>query len=149
MKQLIRWCDWELKNEFTASGYFCVMLFSYGMVELIYGKQEINVWVIVQMFLLNYVISTLHRIVFNQERDYDNKVYYKRAIALVVISSAAIVFVCHFFSWFEGCSIFAELFMYLCMIFSYFFVWLIARLMKTYDTKQLNEQLERFKKGAK
>ncbi len=148
VKRLIKYCDWELKNEFMCCGYFCAMLFCYVVTECIYGKMEISIWTLLQMFLLNYVISTVHQLTFNQEAEYSNKEYYKRAIVLVTVSSAAIILAAHVFSWFKGRSLYAELFMYLCMLSAYLFVWWINKMRRKYDTKELNEQLQRFKEGG-
>lgn len=149
MKKFVQWCDWELRNEFMACAYFSMMLFCYVVVEFLYGKEDINIWVIVQMFLLNYVLAVLHRFLLDQEKGYDNAEYYARAGSLVVISLISMIAVCHCFSWFKGYSPMAEWFMYICMVCGYLFVWFIARKRKEYDTKELNQQLEQYKKNQK
>lgn len=149
MKYIIKWCDWELKNEFMTSGYFCVMVFSYGIVELLYGRSQVNIWVLFEMFLLNYVISTVQKLVLSENKEYTTKEYYRKVIILIIASFVAIVFTCHFFGWFKGSSIYAELFMYITVICSYLYVWMWMRWMKKRDTKELNEQLDRFKEKQK
>lgn len=145
MKRFIQWCNWELNNEFVASGYFCVMLGCYMITEFIYGKKQVDFMILLEMFLLNYVLSTIQKLILDVEKDYDNKTYYQRATGLCIGSFLCTVLVCHCFDWFKGRSIIAEVFMYGCMIVAYLFVWIISRCAKKYDTKQLNEQLERFK----
>lgn len=146
MKQLITYLNWEMENEMRASGYFCVMLCCYGIVELVYGHHEMTFVTGVEMFLLCYVIATMQRLVLDEEKDYDKKSYYQRTIGLTMVSSVLTILCCHGFRWFEHRSFYAELFMYLCMICAYITVWILARLAKKYDTKQLNEQLIQYQK---
>lgn len=145
MKRLLRFLDWELKNEFHTGGYFSVMLFCYAVVELCNGYQDLNIVVLTEMFLLNYLISIIQKLVLDEEKDYDPKTYKKRTTFLIVLSTVLIVISCHCFGWFQNRSIWAEIFLYLMMIAAYITVRVIERIAKKYDTKQLNDQLMQYK----
>lgn len=149
MKYIIKFFHWELKNEFKTCGYFCVMLCCYGIVEYLYGRPHISTITILQMFLLNYGISTMQNLILKENIKYDAKTYYRKACFLSCISIVIIVVFSRILRWFEHSSIYGELFMYLSMISAYLFVWCIERIAKRYDTKQLNEQLQRFKEENK
>lgn len=145
MKYIISYLKWELKNEFKASGYFAAMLFCYGIVEWIYGEQQISMIVSVEMFLLNWLVSTIQKLVLDEDKEYDQKTYVKRATWLTIFSAILTVVCCHGFGWFEKRSIYAELFMYVCMVSAYILVWIFQRIAQNIDTKQLNEQLAKYK----
>lgn len=149
MKRLFRYFDWELKNEYRASGYFCVMLFCYGVVELIYGNQTLNILVMTEMFLLNYVIVVMQKLVLDEEKDYDIKTYKRRTLWLTVVSTILIMICCHGLGWFQGRSIWAEIFLYLTMIAAYITVRVIEGVAKHYDTQELNKQLEEYKRKGR
>lgn len=149
MKKLIRYCNWELKNEFIACGYFSVMLLMYCIIDWIFGIKDVNIFIIFEMFLTNYVLSTLHKIILDTEKDYPSKSFILRAILLSVISVIVVIIVSVLCGWFDGMPRWTGLTIYSMLIISYLTVWIIINLGKKYDTNKLNEQLANFKKNNK
>jgi len=145
MKRLLRWAQWELENEFHTCGYFVVMLSCYGITEWIYGKREFQIIYALEMYLLNYLICFVQKLLLDEEKDYSKEVFHRRSIGLTIYSGAMVVVGCRGFGWFADRSIYAELFMYICMLSAYAFVWLMRVLVQKADTKQLNEQLAQYK----
>ena len=97
MKRLIYWTQWELENEFHACGYFCVMVFCYALTEWIYGNRDVSIIYILEMYLLNYVISFVQKLLLDEEKDYSSEVFRRRSIGLAIFSAIVIVLGCRGF----------------------------------------------------
>lgn len=145
MKRFIRWCNWELNNEFLACGYFTVMLIMYCIIDLIFGTKEIPILIIFEMFLVNYLLSTVHKLILDIERDYSAKSFILRAVILSILSITVVIIVSILCNWFEGMPLWTGITIYSILIISYLTVWIIVNLGKKYDTKKLNEQLAKYK----
>lgn len=145
MKRFIRWCNWELHNEFLACSYFAVMLIMYCIINLIFGTREVDIFIIFEMFLANYLLSTIHKLILDTEQDYSAKSFMIRAVILSIFSIAVVIIVSILFKWFDGMPLWAGITIYSVLILSYLTVWIIINLGKKYDTKKLNEQLINFK----
>ncbi|BCN30187.1 DUF3021 family protein [Anaeromicropila herbilytica] len=145
MKRLIRWSNWELKNEFIACGYFTGMLFWYCIIEIISGVHEVSILIMLEMFLTNYALSTLQQILLNSDKEYTTKSFIVRGTIISIISIIVVLITSELGGWFKGMPIWASIATYILLIASYVTVWILFKLGKKYDTKELNEQLENFK----
>lgn len=147
MKRIVKYFDWELKNEFLACSYFTVMILLYGILKWILGDTDVKVYIIIEMFLANYAISTIQRIFFNNDKAYSDKEFHLRAVSLS-ITSLLITILCGILGdWFHGMPVWAGPFVYAMLVLSYLTVWYILKLAKRYDTQELNKQLESFKRS--
>ena len=149
MRRIMHWLSWELENEIRASGYFVVMLSCYFIVGCFYRKYEVHISTAIEMFLLSYVITFLHRLVLDEDKDYERSSIRKRGAALIVISSIMTILCCRGFAWFDDWSIYAELFLYLMLALAYVTVWLFDEIRRREDTNELNEWLHRYKEEEK
>jgi hypothetical protein len=149
MIKLIKWLYWELKNEFVACGYFTAMLLMYGIIKLIDGDRNIDILIIFEMFLVNYLLATLQKIFLDGEKDYTAKNYIVRGTALSIISLITVIAVSKIGGWFDGLPFWADITIYIMLILSYLTVWIILNLGRRYDTQKLNEQLANFKKNRR
>lgn len=147
MRRLIKYCRWELKNEVRACGYFVAMVSCYGIAEAVYGNWQLDTKVLFEMLILNYVQSLIQSIFLDETKEYDNKTLLHRGCFLGVLFLSITVLTCRGFGWFSDCSIYAEILMYVFMVIAYVVVWGIIQLSRYYDTKDLNEELEKFKQN--
>jgi hypothetical protein len=148
MRKIIKWCSWEMKNEFMASGYFAAMLFMYCIIQWIYGEKQVDIVILIEMFAVNYVLSTLHKIFLDDEKDYSTNDFVIRATILSVVSLGAIIIASKIWGWFDGMPLWVGLSTYLILVISYIMVWILFKLRKKYDTEELNEQLSNYKKSV-
>lgn len=149
MKKLIKWCNWELNNEFIACGYFAVMLSMYCIIELIFGEKDVNIFILLEMFLVNYLLATLQKLILDMDKDYSKKSFILRATLLSLTSIAVVVLVSRLGGWFNGMPLWAGPLVYAMLVLAFLTVWIIIDLGKKQDTKQLNEQLNNFKNKGK
>lgn len=146
MKRLIKWCNWELYNEFLACGYFTVMVFMYGIIVLILGKKEINVIILFEMYFINYALSTLQKILLDSQKEYSKRTFLTRATFLSILSAILVAIVSSIGGWFHGMPIWSGALIISMLLLSYITVWVILSLSKKYDSKQLNDQLANYKR---
>lgn len=146
MKNIIKWCSWELKNEFYASGYFSTMLAWYCILKLINREYQVDIIILLQMFVVNYIISTLQRFVLDDRKEYTKKTYLLRGGILSVISLILVLIMSELGEWFEGLPSWSGIITYSLLITAYLTVWIVMKLEKKYDTQELNQQLATFKK---
>lgn len=147
MKKLINFLNWDMKNEFVASGYFAAMLFMYIILKFIFGERSIDAFVIAEMFLVNYLMAIINRFVLNDNRDYKPKEFIFRGLAINVMAVVLVVIISISCNWFEGMPIWSGIFLYSMIVIAYLTVWILMILQKKYDTDDLNAQLDNFKRG--
>lgn len=147
MKKIIKYFNWELKNEFLACGYFTVMILLYGILKWILGDINIKFYIIIEMFLANYIISVIQRIILNENKDYSEKDFHCRAVSLSTLSLLITILFGILGGWFHGMPNWSGPLVYAMQVISYLTVWYILKLAKHYDTEELNKQLESFKKS--
>jgi Protein of unknown function (DUF3021). len=146
MKKIIRYCSWELKNDFASSTYFAIIILMYCITRFILGIKEVDIFVIFEMYITIYVLSTLQKLILDDEKEYDEKTFIGRAAFISIFSVIVIVAVSILGKWFEGMPLWTAITIYTMLIISYLTVWIILKLEKKYDTKKLNQQLANFKK---
>ncbi|HEX3021968.1 MAG TPA: hypothetical protein VHP81_06215 [Lachnospiraceae bacterium] len=146
MKGIIKWFYWDIKNDFVASGYFAGMLFCYCLIEVFQGKWEVSIVILLEMFLTTYVLTIMQKLILDHEKEYSKQAFLVRGSIVSTVSIVTIFVVSRIFSWFEGMPYWAEIVIYIWLILCYLTAWFIVKLGKKYDTVELNEQLDTFKK---
>jgi len=149
MIKMIKYFNWELKNEFIAGAYFSVILLTYCIIKLILGIKNVDILVVFEMFLTTYILSILQRLILNEEKEYSEKAFIFRASFISVISVIVTVVASVLGEWFDGMPLWAAITIYAILIISFLTVWVILKLGKKYDTERLNEQLINYKKNNK
>lgn len=149
MKNFIKWCNWELKNEFVACGYFTVMLIMYCIIKLILGFKNVDILIMFEMFSTNYVLTLLQKLILDTDKEYSERSFILRGSVISVISVIATIIAGELGGWFDGMPLWAGISIYSMLILSYLTVWILLKIGKKYDTQQLNEQLANFKKNNK
>jgi len=146
MKRFIKWCIWEMNNELIACTYFAVMLIMYAIIDLILGKNTINIAIIFEMYLVNYLLSIVQKIILDTQKDYSRRSFLLRAIIINILSVILVVIVSTLGGWYQGMPLWAGILIIAMLLLSYLTVWIIVSLSKKYDTKLLNDQLSNFKR---
>jgi|GEM_PF-3434485 hypothetical protein len=149
MKKIIGYCIWELKNDFIASTYFAVIFLMYCITRLIIGTKNVDIFVVFEMYVTIYALSTLQKLILDDDKEYSEKAFILRATFISVISVIVIAAVSVLGGWFEGMPLWASITIYAMLILSYLTVWIILKLGKKYDTQKLNEQLAKYKGNSK
>lgn len=149
MIKLVKYFNWELKNEYIACSYFSVILLMYCIILLILGTKNVDILVVFEMFLTTYVLSTFQRFILDDEKEYSEKTFIVRATFFSVISVIVTVIASVLGRWFDGMPLWAAITIYVMLIISFLTVWIISKLGKKYDTQRLNEQLINYKKNNK
>lgn len=147
MKKLIHFLNWDMKNEFLASGYFTAMLFIYIILKLIMGEWNVDVLVVIEMFIINYVLATINRFLLDDDRDYRPAEFVIRGVTINVIAVTSVVIVSICCNWFEGMPVWSAFILYAMIIIAYITVWVLKILDKKDDTDNLNQQLNKLKEG--
>lgn len=146
MKKIIRYCSWELKNDFASSTYFTIIILMYCITRFILGIKEVDILVIFEMYITIYVLSTVQKLILDDEKEYSEKTFICKAVFISIFSVIVIVAASILGKWFEGMPLWTAITTYAMLIISYMTVWIILKLEKKYDTKKLNQQLANYKK---
>jgi len=146
MNRLLKWCVWEMNNEFIACTYFTVMLLMYAIIDLVIGKNTITTAVIFEMYLVNYLLSIVQKVILDTQKDYSRRSFLLRAIIISLLSVILVVIVSTLGGWYKGMPLWAGILIIAMLLLSYLTVWIIISLSKKYDTKLLNDQLANFKR---
>lgn len=147
MKKIIRYCNWELKNDFVASTYFAIILLMYSIIRLILNIKNVDILVVFEMYITIYALSTLQKLILDDEKEYSEKTFILRAAFISITSVIVTVAVSVLGGWFKGMPLWAAITIYVMLIISYLTVWIILKLSKKYDTQKLNKQLANYKKN--
>jgi len=145
MKKLVKWLNWEMKNDLLSSAYFAVMLSLYCIIGWFFGERQIDIIILGEMYLVNYAIAVLQKVLVDDEKDFTPKGFIIRAVICSVIAVALVVFLSILGGWFVGMPNWTGMVIYLGVISSIVTVWICLSLGKKYDTRNLNEQLSNFK----
>ena len=144
-KFFLRYYKWELATDFWAGGYFAAMLSMYIIEILIKGERSVDIFIMLEMFMMCYVIAFAQRFLFSEDRTYNSNslilrtvIWFVFPIFLVIISSLG-------FRWFADmqpwCMPVFIIFMTTCFIT----VWIGINIVNKIDTKNLNIMLEEYK----
>lgn len=147
MKKMVKWLNWEMKNDLLSSAYFAVMLSLYCFIGWFFGERQVDIIILGEMFLVNYAIAILQKVLVDDEKDYTPRGFIVRAVSCSVIAVALVVAVSILCGWFDKMPDWAGMVIYSGVIASIVTVWIILSLGKKYDTVELNEQLSNFKEN--
>lgn len=147
MIKMVKLLNWEMKNDLLSSVYFVVMLSLYCMIGWFFGERQVDIIILGEMFLVNYAIAILQKMLVDDEKDYTPRGFIIRAVICSVIAVALVVAVSILCGWFDGLPTWTGMVIYSGVIASFATVWILLSLIKKYDTRRLNEQLSNFKEN--
>ncbi len=134
----------EIGVELKACLYFFVILFFYTMYKISGGSMEASIIYMAEMILSTYFIGYM-QVLFMRNFDEAEKFGIYEAVASLICT---LIYggISFFFGWFDRKVGVTVLF---CgyILFAYVCAFLVYKVKRDVDTKQLNEELEQFKKS--
>lgn len=145
----LNYYKWELNTDFWAGGYFATMLSIYCIEIFINNERSVDIFIMLEMFIVCYVIAIVQRFLFTEDGIYSEKsliirtiLWFAFPILLVTISSIE-------FKWFISMQPWCMPTFILFMVTCFLAVWIGIHIANKVDTKNLNIMLKKYKeKGA-
>ncbi len=142
MSRFKRYLSAEIGIEFKACLYFYVIIFFYGIFTLLQGGFEVNIFVMAEMILATYLMGYIQ--VFLLDNFDEAEEFKLKGILLSVLCSIVYAAASYILKWFDR-NIYATGWFFLYIMFSYVCVFFVYKIKRDVDTKQLNEDLQKFK----
>lgn len=149
MKKFARLYKWELNNELYASIYFAAMLSIYSIEVLLHGERSVDIFIMLQMIIVCYIITLFQRKVFSDDSRYSGKSLVIRTLLWYGFSISMVVVSCFVFNWFEHLQSWAMGVFIAVMLLCFILVWIGLHFLNKIDTKHLNELLSHYQENVK
>lgn len=144
MEKFKKYLAQEIGVEFKACLYFFVILFFYAMYKVMGGSMEASIIYLAEMILSTYFMGYM-QVLFMRNFDEAETFGVYEAVASLVCT---LIYggISYGFGWFDRKPGVTALF---CgyILFAYLCAFMVYKVKRDVDTKQLNEELEQFKKG--
>jgi hypothetical protein len=135
----------EIGIEFKACLYFFVLLFFYCIFRLIQGTFTAEILIMSEMIFTNYIMCYLQVYLLHNFDEADRLGV--RETVFMLICTGIYTVISYVLNWFEKQLLMIVIFAAY-MIFSYICIFLIYKIKRNIDTKQLNHMLADFKKHS-
>lgn len=141
-----RYLSKEIGIEFKACLYFyCILLF-YCVYQVVQGSMEANIPIMAEMILSTYIMGYIQVYLL---RNFDEADRIDRfGVLAALFCSTIYTTVSYLGNWFDRNSMVTGIF-YLFLLLCYLCGFLVYKVKRDIDTKQLNEDLEQFKRNKK
>lgn len=134
----------EIGIEYKACLYFFALVFCYACWRLLNGVYTAELLHLGEMILTTYIMNYIQLFLMG---DFDESERYGwREFGFSLLCCGIYTVTAHLCGWFDR-SICAELIFFGFWAFAYYCAYLVNKIRRSADTKQLNEELERFRKG--
>lgn len=144
MEKFKKYLAAEIGIEFKACLYFFVILFYYAMYKVTSGSLEANIIYMAEMILSTYFMGYIQVYLM---RNFDEAEHFGIFEAVAsLICTLLYATVSYFFGWFDK-KVGVTAFFCGYLLFAYVCAFLVYKIKREMDTKQLNEELEDFKKN--
>lgn len=144
MNRLKNYFSKEIGIEYKSCLYFFAMLFFYCVYRMVNGKFSADILIMAEIIFAAYLMCYLQVYVL---RNFDEgEVVDKFTCLSVLFCSVAYTGISYWLRWFDRNG-WVTLLYFLYMVFMYICMFLINKIKREIDTKQLNEELEVFKKN--
>ena len=143
MEKFKKYLAQEIGIEFKACLYFFVLLFFYAMYRVIGGSMEASIIYLAEMILSTYIMGYIQVFLMRNFDEAEHFGIFEAAASLVCTLLYAITsYLC---GWFDRKIGVTALF---CgyMLFAYVCAFLVYKVKRDVDTKQLNEELKVFQR---
>jgi hypothetical protein len=137
-----RYLTKEIGIEFKACMYFYIVLFFYSIFRLISEEYTAEILIMAEMIFVNYTISYV-QVYFFHNFDEADRLGVREGLSILVCSGCYAV-ISYVLNWFERRMLITGIFAAY-MIFSYVCMFLVYKIKRDIDTKQLNHMLADFK----
>lgn len=142
MNRFKRYLSVEIGIEFKACLYFFVLLFFYGVFTLLQGSYEVNLFVMAEMILTTYAMGYVQVFLLG---NFDEAEEFKlKGVLLSMLCSVVYTAVSYILKWFDR-NIYATGWFFLYIMISYVCAFFVYKVKRDIDTKQLNDDLKKFK----
>ncbi|MDE5747945.1 MAG: DUF3021 domain-containing protein [Acetatifactor sp.] len=146
MSLLERYLVVEIAIEFKACIYFFCILFFYSMYQLLGGSMEANILHMGEMIFLTYGMGYFQRYVLDNFDEGDR--IGVRETGYLLLCAGVYTAVSYLGGWFDR-SIPMTVFYALFMVLAYICGFLVYKIKRILDAKQLNEDLRAFQERGK
>lgn len=136
----------EIGIEYKACLYFFALLFCYSCYRLYLGIYSAELLHLGEMILTTYIMNYIQLFLMGNFDESDR--YGLREFGFSLLCCGIYTATAHLCGWF-GRDIIVELIFFVFWMFTYFCAYLVNKIRRSEDTRQLNEELERFRKGEK
>lgn len=143
MSLLERYLVVEIAIEFKACIYFFCILFFYSMYRLLGGSMEANILHMGEMIFLTYGMGYFQRYVLGNFDEGDRLGVREMVYLLLCVGVYTVV--SYLGGWFDR-SVFMTVLFALFMVLAYICGFLVYKIKRILDAKQLNEDLRAFQK---
>ncbi|MBC8060529.1 MAG: hypothetical protein H7Y18_07675 [Clostridiaceae bacterium] len=149
MKKIAKLYKWEFNNELYASIYFVTMLGIYSIEVLLNGERSIDIFIMLEMLCVCYIIAIIQRKVFSESSRNMERFMKLRTLLWYGLSSFVLVLSCFVFNWFEYLQSWAMGVFIVSMVIGFVFIWIGIRIINKIDTKHLNDLLSNYQENSK
>lgn len=142
MLRLKKFIFLEIGIEIKACLYFSVILFYYLMYQILQGSFYASIVLMIEMVLTAYAMNYVQVYLlknFDEAEKFDIKV-----TLLSIICAAVYTAISYLLSWYDR-SVIATAGFFAYMLLCYLCVFLIYKIRRDIDTRELNQELEAFK----
>lgn len=144
MQKFKRYLSVEVGIEFKACLYFFVILFFYSMYRVLGGSMEANIIMMAEMIFSTYIMGYIQVFLMRNFDEAEQFGVYEAVAALVCTLLYASE--SYLFGWFDK-KVEVSVFFSGYMLFAYVCAFLVYKVKRDIDTKQLNEELKDFKRS--
>lgn len=137
-----RYLTKEINIEFKACLYFYCFLFFYCFLMLMQGTYQVSILILAEMIFSNYIICYIQLYLF---RDFDEADSIGMIeIAGMIVCTGIYVSLSYWLNWF-GRELDITCYFAIFIIFCYICIFLIYKIKRRIDTKELNTMLNEYK----
>lgn len=141
-----RFMVYEMNVEFKVCVYFSCILFFYCVFAFLQGNREVSMLALVQMLFTTYGIGLFQAYVLHNFDEADALT--KSEIASIVFCTVLYTGASYLFNWFGQQQIATALFV-VYMVLVYLSMYLLYKVKREVETKELNNMLEDYKKRGR
>ena len=149
MKKISQLYKWELNNELYASIYFVTMLSIYSIEILLHGERSVDIFIMLEMLSVCYIIALIQRTIFSEGLKYIGKSMICRTVLWYGISIFVIIVSSFEFNWFKYLQSWAMGVVISTMVLCFVLVWIGIHIVNKIDTKHLNDLLNNYQGNVK
>ncbi|MDY5636074.1 DUF3021 domain-containing protein [Streptococcus orisratti] len=136
----------EIANEYKTAVYcFCVYFF-YSAYQLLQGRTTANIYYLIEMVIVTYVITQIQVFLFNNFDEADRLA--RRELLGLIVCSCLYGLVGQWLSWFDGNLLAAACFVIYVML-EYLTIFIANKIKRSIDSKKLNIMLDDYKSQRK
>ena len=136
----------EIGIEYKACLYFFALVFCYACYRLYCGIYTAELLHLGEQILTTYIMNYVQLFLMGNFDESDR--FGWRELGFSLLCCGMYTAAAHLCGWF-GRNVIVELIFFAFWLFAYFCAYLVNKIRRGADTRQLNEELERFRKGEK